>query len=556
MSNNLVNNIEAEIRNKNQMKAESVQSTALSRLVSNMEASNNNNAKLVSSITLLNKNLSNFVKKTSNGYSSGFDKSLHTLQNNKTGNGTQNNINIALTNKLLKQLVDKKTDKQNILMNTKDKAGFNLAGLIPLIPLLAGAVVPFAIAEIMKGLSNKAPSWLKTLLNLGNDGRKIGDENGAKVSSGGIGASVALNTGKTLLAIKRTSDLFTKLGDKFLDPEKALAKAVKLEKGGAKAAADALVDKTIKKVAEKSAREAALHVAEKSVLKSGAKTLGKIGAKAIPAVGAGIEGYSAIQSARAGNYLGAGLHGVAAGANLTGAFSWASLPIGVAGDISDIAYNMAESKKSKERKAKSTAYITPADNEVDIKNLQPDFRNRFEKMIGEFGKDVKVNSAFRSYEKQKYLFDNKKPGELVAKPGTSRHEQGMAIDLDSAQVNELRDKGLLQKYGFTQKYPGSDPQHIQALARGGITNGPTNALIGEAGKEAVIPLESDEGIAALAQAMNKYNKGDVSAIILNKILSVLSGSNPLAILSEINNNIKNSETNVSMVGNNYSGATA
>jgi LAS superfamily LD-carboxypeptidase LdcB len=63
------------------------------------------------------------------------------------------------------------------------------------------------------------------------------------------------------------------------------------------------------------------------------------------------------------------------------------------------------------------------------------------------GIDIRINSAGRTYEEQASLFARRgTPGvsRIVARPGTSNHEDGMAIDVANWQAA----KPFLQKYGF------------------------------------------------------------------------------------------------------------
>jgi LAS superfamily LD-carboxypeptidase LdcB len=63
------------------------------------------------------------------------------------------------------------------------------------------------------------------------------------------------------------------------------------------------------------------------------------------------------------------------------------------------------------------------------------------------GIDIRINSAGRTYEEQASLFARRgTPGvsRIVARPGTSNHEDGMAIDV----ANWEAAKPFLQKYGF------------------------------------------------------------------------------------------------------------
>src|SRR5690606_26414404 len=80
---------------------------------------------------------------------------------------------------------------------------------------------------------------------------------------------------------------------------------------------------------------------------------------------------------------------------------------------------------------------------VDIKGMNKEFMTIFYAMIGEYvstgGSAVQVNSAYRSPEKQKELYDawiaRGKTGGMVAQPGKSRHNSGVAIDINSASAN-------------------------------------------------------------------------------------------------------------------------
>ena len=65
---------------------------------------------------------------------------------------------------------------------------------------------------------------------------------------------------------------------------------------------------------------------------------------------------------------------------------------------------------------------------------------------------------------------------------------------------------------------------IPALATGGIVSSPTTALVGEAGREAVLPLESNTGWMDIIA--NKVNEGNVEEIRLlreqNRLLTEIA----------------------------------
>lgn len=106
------------------------------------------------------------------------------------------------------------------------------------------------------------------------------------------------------------------------------------------------------------------------------------------------------------------------------------------------------------------------------------------------GFNALICSSYRTMEKQKELFNNKieqyisygyseeeaeqKAGELVAIPGTSEHQLGLALDivddsyqlLDEKQENTLTQKWLMNnswKYGFILRYP-TDKSDITGIS--------------------------------------------------------------------------------------------
>ena len=73
------------------------------------------------------------------------------------------------------------------------------------------------------------------------------------------------------------------------------------------------------------------------------------------------------------------------------------------------------------------------------------------------GQHLKVNSSYRTHEEQQKLYDELKPkGAMVATPGKSRHEQGLAIDIG----NWKEAAPYLAKYGLVNPF-GQDKNHFQ-----------------------------------------------------------------------------------------------
>lgn len=107
--------------------------------------------------------------------------------------------------------------------------------------------------------------------------------------------------------------------------------------------------------------------------------------------------------------------------------------------------------------------------DIDSAHMVPWVWKNFQDMVIASGRDIKVNSAFRTIEKQQYLYDKavkkygaKKAGKYVAPPGKSMHNYGYAIDINSSDGNFLESSGLLEKFGFTRPM-SHEPWHIEPI---------------------------------------------------------------------------------------------
>ena len=117
----------------------------------------------------------------------------------------------------------------------------------------------------------------------------------------------------------------------------------------------------------------------------------------------------------------------------------------------------------------------------DISGLDKGFATAIQRAADDYnsmtGKTVNVTSALRDTAKQQELYDAWISGKSkfpAGKPGTSRHERGLAIDVDLAAANEMDRLGLLGKYGLSRPVAG-DPIHIQAKdGFDGVLSGPTS----------------------------------------------------------------------------------
>jgi hypothetical protein len=91
-------------------------------------------------------------------------------------------------------------------------------------------------------------------------------------------------------------------------------------------------------------------------------------------------------------------------------------------------------------------------SDTSLNNMNPLVLKYFKAMAAEYGqktgKKILVNEGFRTRAQQAAL--RKKYGSRAAPPGTSLHEFGLALDVNTVIVDELEKLGLMRKYGFTR----------------------------------------------------------------------------------------------------------
>jgi hypothetical protein len=113
----------------------------------------------------------------------------------------------------------------------------------------------------------------------------------------------------------------------------------------------------------------------------------------------------------------------------------------------------------------------PNDNSVNMGGLNSKFKQAFFTMVGDWvqnqgGTQVKVASAFRTRAEQEQLWIKYgRNTKRVARPGTSRHESGFAIDIDRNSAAAMEGKGLFKKYGFHRPL-SNEPWHVEMIGAG------------------------------------------------------------------------------------------
>lgn len=93
-----------------------------------------------------------------------------------------------------------------------------------------------------------------------------------------------------------------------------------------------------------------------------------------------------------------------------------------------------------------------------LEGLNPQLRAIIEKILAESGGKVTISSGRRTRDEQQRLYDLYKSGKgnLAARPGTSKHEDGDAVDFGG----DLELAGqLAKKYGLVASVPG-EPWHF------------------------------------------------------------------------------------------------
>ena len=139
-----------------------------------------------------------------------------------------------------------------------------------------------------------------------------------------------------------------------------------------------------------------------------------------------------------------------------------------------------------------TKYVNLKDSSIDLAGMDPAVKKRLAAVAYEYfnntGKKIQINSAFRDPKEQAELFA-KYGSPRAARPGKSKHEVGLAVDMNSADANKATSMGLFDKYGF-QRPIASEPWHVEAKeARNSVADNPTNpgqaVLVSNGGKPTI-----------------------------------------------------------------------
>jgi len=137
------------------------------------------------------------------------------------------------------------------------------------------------------------------------------------------------------------------------------------------------------------------------------------------------------------------------------------------------------------------------------------------------GQKLIINSSLRTAQRQQELWDEsvklgtpgKGPeGRVVARPGTSPHERGKAVDIQN--YSDPLALAALRRAGLIQNVP-NDAVHFQ-LARafnGGVFNGPKSGYPVELhGREAIVPLPNFGDTVSVENNSQSASKSSLSSV--------------------------------------------
>lgn len=162
--------------------------------------------------------------------------------------------------------------------------------------------------------------------------------------------------------------------------------------------------------------------------------------------------------------------------------------------------------------------------------LRPDVRKNALAMAYAYekatGQRLRLTSAFRSVEEQAALQRQGGPFP-IAEPGASLHQQGRALDFNSADIDALERMGLLQQFGFNRLR--GDPPHIY-MQDGGIASGPKSGYQATLhGTEAVVPLPDGKAIPVEMPGMsNQMNMMSDQISRLDELIALMRNQNGIS----------------------------
>jgi hypothetical protein len=132
----------------------------------------------------------------------------------------------------------------------------------------------------------------------------------------------------------------------------------------------------------------------------------------------------------------------------------------VTGGVGDVTVNV----RVGEAEAAARAQAPPPVGGAGTTGLVPDLVAALARAGSLLGRPVPISSGFRTRAEQEALWAARASNPYpVARPGTSRHELGLAVDVPRAFVATLR--GVAAAVGLCQPLPVTDPVHFELCRR-------------------------------------------------------------------------------------------
>jgi hypothetical protein len=137
-----------------------------------------------------------------------------------------------------------------------------------------------------------------------------------------------------------------------------------------------------------------------------------------------------------------------------------SAPAGVEGGVGDATVTVRVGGVDAVARAQSP----PAPGAVGVEGLTPAMQAAVTRAGALLGAPIPISSGFRSFAQQAALWAARATNPYpVARPGTSMHERGLAVDVARTFVATLR--GVAAAAGLCQPLPVTDPVHFELCRR-------------------------------------------------------------------------------------------
>jgi hypothetical protein len=169
---------------------------------------------------------------------------------------------------------------------------------------------------------------------------------------------------------------------------------------------------------------------------------------------------------------------------------------------------------------------------VDLTHENPQLLARLEKLGAKLGRTLTITSGYRSYAKQKYLWDNAARlglvrGKTVAAPGGSLHQGGLAADVTIGGVMLQNVPGASAAARSVGLYPlAGDAPHVQLVPGGTSFAAATKKYGGVPLAEKFTPYNGPQNIPDVAAGGVAGHITDPSTLVVQGIAAALGTDGP------------------------------